>query len=225
MKKITILSILVACFAAISFTSCDMGGNDYESSFFTVEQQKSYQRQIALAGPYTNMVILYEHKNDADVNNQVDSVATTCEPSLYGDSVMTVKNFPIAALAEHISDADLKEAIAKEQPKTIKVRYIALPSTSQTAVPIYACPDDIKLNLTYGSAETTHEVKLQFVISASSNGTTGYCEWSSKTLAYLFALNKIYVDGKETNYIKNSTNSSYSSKVQFCIRNKNVKKS
>lgn len=119
MKKITLFSILAVLFAAMSFTSCNTDG-DSGMNYLTPEQQKSYQQAMSL-GSYNNMTILYEKKNDANVKNQVDSVASSCSISMSGDSTMTMTNFPVAALAEHINNKDLAAAIAKEDPRTIKM--------------------------------------------------------------------------------------------------------
>lgn len=218
MKKITILSILAVCFAAISFTSCNTG-DDNGYSYLTLEQQNTYQKNLAFAGTFNNMVILFEHKNDADVKNQTDSIETSCEFSMYGDSTLHVSNFPIAQLAEHISDKDLKEAIAKVEGKSVNFKYMVLPNSNQTTAYLYAVPQPITLNLTYGTDAKSHEVKLLFTYDYYN---VGYCVWGSKQLGFPFYLSTIYVDGKQTNYISNSTASK--NYVSFALRNKIVPK-
>ena len=108
MKKITLLSLVAVLFTALTFTSCNTG-DDNGYSYLTKEQQDAYQTKMA--GPYRNLVLLFDHKNDANVKNQVDSVETSCD--FRNDSTFTINNFPIKELAEHISNPELKEAISK----------------------------------------------------------------------------------------------------------------
>ena len=219
MKNFKLLSVVAACLAAFAFTSCNTGDDTY--SYLTLEQQKAYQSNMAMAGTYTDMKILWDHKNDADVKNQSDSVDTQVSVSMYGDSTMTVRSFPVAQLAEHISNTDLKEAISKLEPQTIKIKYMVLPNSKQTLAYIYACPSPIKLNLTYGADNKSHEVVLNFGYNAYY---LGYCQWSTKQMGFPFYLYNIWVDGKQTSYISNSTNSGTNT-VSFVIRNAWKKKS
>ena len=223
MKNFKLLSVVTACLAAFAFTSCNTGDDTY--SYLTLEQQKAYQSYMAMVGTYSDMKILWDHKNDADVKNQTDSVDTQVSISMIGDSTMTVRNFPIAQLAEHISDADLKEAISKVEPQTVKIKYMVLPNSTQTLAYLYACPSPIKLNLTYGADNKSHEVVLNFICNAYY---LGYCQWGNKQMGFPFYLYGIWVDGKQTNYISNSTSSTYgqgSNTVSFAIRNAWKKKS
>ena len=214
MKKITLFSILAVLFAAMSFTSCNTDG-DNGMNFLTLEQQKSYQQAMSY-GSYNNMTILYEKKNDANVKNQVDSVASSCSISMYGDSTMTMANFPVAALAEHISNKDLAAAIAKETPRTIKCRYNVMPNSNSEVAYFIACPDAINLDLTYGTDNKSHKVVLYFIPSQSYYG---YCTLKEpRQLAFQFTLYQIWVDGSQTNFIQNSTNSNYTT-VSFLFRN------
>lgn len=217
MKKITLFSILAVLFAAMSFTSCNTDG-DYGMNYLTLEQQKSYQYAMA-AGSYNNMTILYQKKNDANVKNQVDSVPSACSISMYGDSTITIYTFPVAALAEHISNKDLAAAIAKEAPRTIKCKYYVIPnSTSETAYFI-ACPNAVELNLAYGTDNKSHKVVLYFVPFSPNQMYNGYCTLKEpRQLGFQFALYQIWVDGNQTNFIQNSTNSANTT-VGFLFRN------
>lgn len=213
MKNFKLLSVLAVCLATFTFISCNTGDDSY--SYLTIDQQKAYQSNMA--GSYSDMKILLDHKNDADVNNQLDSVDTYVNVSMYGDSTMNVSNFPIAKLAEHINNADLKEAISKAAPQTIKIKYMVLPNSNQSLAYIYACPSPITLNLTYGADNASHKVVLNFGYNAYY---TGYCYWSTKQMGFPFYLYNIMVDDKQTNYISNSISStSQSSTVSFVIRN------
>ena len=213
MKKLTILSFVAALMAAFSFTSCNTDGDSYTP--LTLEQQKAFQTAMAV-GSYNDMMLLFEKKNDANVKNQVDSVASACSISMYNDSTMTMANFPVAALAEHISNKDLAAAIANEAPRTIKCKYNVMPnSTSETAYFI-ACPNAIELNLAYGTDNKSHKVVLYFI---PSQMYYGYCTLKEpRQLGFQFALYQIWVDGNQTNFIQNSTNSS-STSVGFLFRN------
>ena len=210
MKKITLLSLMVAMFAALSFTSCNTG-DDNSYTPLTKEQQDAYQRNMA--GSYSNMMLIYQKKNASDVNNQTDSVETACRIGLYADSTMTIANFPVAAMAEHISgNDDLKAAIAEQEPTNLRCKYVVQPQSTTTAAYIYACPEALSMNLTYGSTPTEH--KVDFVFSYSPY-TLGVCNWSSHQLGFQFYLAYIYVDGKQTSYLKNSV-SGYTSVPFLC---------
>lgn len=214
MKKITLLSILAVLFAAMSFTSCNTDG-DSGMNFLTLEQQKSFQ-QLMSYGSYNNMAILYEKKNDANVKNQVDSVPSSCSISMYGDSTMTMTNFPVAALAEHISNKDLADAIAKETPRTIKCRYNVMPNSTSEIAYFIAWPEAINLDLTYGTDNKSHKVELIFI---PSQMYYGYCTLKEpRQLGFQFALYQIWVDGNQTSYLHNSTNSANTT-VSFAFRN------
>lgn len=167
-----------------------------------------------MAGSYPNLVLLFDHKNDADGKNQIASVETSCDFS--NDSTFTISNFPIKKLAEHISNPELKEAISKVEDKTVTGKYMVLPNSLTNQAYFYACPSPINLNLTYGSDAKEHKVVLVFTTYVGS------CIWSTKQIDFPFYLTSIFVDGTQTNYIKNSTHSG--TFVSFACRNKATSK-
>ena len=214
MKKITLLSLVAVLLTALTFTSCNTG-DDNGYSYLTKEQQYAYQTKMA--GSYPNLVLLFDHKNDANVKNQVDSVETSCD--FRNDSTFTINNFPIKELAEHISNPELKEAISKVKDKTVTGMYMVLPNSQTNQAYFYAYPSPINLNLTYGSDAKEHKVVLEFT---TSSYYTGGCIWSTKQIGFPFYLTRIFVDGAQTNYIKNSINSQPI--VSFACRNKATSK-
>ena len=214
MKKITLLSLVAVLFTALTFTSCNTG-DDNGYSLLTKEQQDAYQTKMA--GSYPNLVLLFDHKNDANVKNQVDSVETSCD--FRNDSTFTINNFPIKELAEHISNPELKEAISKVGNHPVAGKYMVLPNSQTNQAYFYACPSPINLNLTYGSDAKEHKVVLVFT---TSSYYTGGCIWSTRQIGFPFYLTSIFVDGAQTNYIKNSINSQPI--VSFACRNKATSK-
>lgn len=216
MKKITLLSLVAVLLTALTFTSCNTG-DDNGYSYLTKEQQDAYQTKMA--GSYSNLVLLFDHKNDANVKNQVDSVETSCYFNMRNDSTFTISNFPIKKLAEHISNPELKEAISKVEDKTVAGKYMVLPNSKTNQAYFYACPSPINLNLTYGSDAKEHKVVLVFT---TSSYYTGSCVWATKQIGFPFYLTYIFVDGAQTNYIKNSTHSG--NYVSFACRNKATSK-
>lgn len=207
MKKITLLSLVAVLLTALTFTSCNTDDNGY--SYLTKEQQDAYQTKMA--GPYRNLVLLFDHKNDADDKNKVDSVETSCD--FRNDSTFTISNFPIKKLAEHISNPELKEAISKVEDRTVPGKYMVLPKSQTSQAYFSACPSPITLNLKYGSDAKEHKVVLIF-----SAYYAGGCIWATKQIGFPFYLTRIFVDGAPTNYIKNSINSQPI--VSFACRNK-----
>lgn len=214
MKKITLLSLVAVLLTALTFTSCNTG-DDNGYSYLTKEQQAAYQTKMA--GTYSNLVLLFDHKNDADVNKQIDSVETECYFRMRNDSTFTISNFPIKKLAEHISNPELKEAISKVEDQTVTGKYMVLPNSLTNQAYFYACPNPITLNLTYGTDAKEHKVVLFF----SPSYYAGSCIWSTKQIGFLFSLTDIFVDDAQTNYIKNSIYpNAYVRYVSFACRNK-----
>lgn len=212
MKKITLLSLVAVLLTALTFTSCNTG-DDNGYSLLTKEQQDAYQTKMA--GSYRNLVLLFDHKNDANVKNQADSVETECYFSMRNDSTFTISNFPIKKLAEHISNPELKEAISKVEDKTMTGMYMVLPNSQTNQAYFYAYPSPINLNLKYGSDAKEHKVVLVF---SPDTYYAGGCIWATKQIGFPFYLTRIFVDGAQTNYIKNSINSQPI--VSFACRNK-----
>ena len=69
MKKFKLLSVVAVCLAAFAFTSCNTGDDTY--SYLTLEQQKAYQSNMAMAGTCSDMKILWDHKNDGTLKGLV----------------------------------------------------------------------------------------------------------------------------------------------------------
>ena len=213
MKKITLLSLVAVLLTALTFTSCNTDDNGYTP--LTPESQRTFQSLMSI-GSYNDMVILYKKKNDANVNNQIDSVSSSVHVSMYNDSTMSIANFPIAAIAEHISNQELSQAIAKEAPRTITCKYNVMPNSTSEVAYYIACPNVIELNLAYGADNKSHKVQLVFI---PNQDYYGYCTLKDpRKLGFQFALYQIWVDGAQTGYIKNSINSKYST-VSFAVRN------
>lgn len=212
MKKITLFSILAAFVAALSFTSCN---TDSDNGPLSKEAQKNFQMAMSV-GSYDDMVVLFEKKNDANVKNQIDSVPSSVRISMTGDSTMSIANFPIAAIAEYISsNKDLSKAIAKEAPRTITCKYNVIPKSTSEVAYYIACPNVIELNLAYGADNKSHKVQLVFI---PNQNYYGYCTLKDpRKLGFQFALDQIWVDGAQTDYIENSI-SNYST-VAFTVRN------
>ena len=214
MKKITLLSLVAVLLTALTFTSCNTG-DDNGYTPLTPESQRTFQSLMSI-GSYNDMVILYTKKNDANVNNQIDSVSSSVHVSMYNDSTMSIANFPIAAIAEHISNQELSQAIAKEAPRTITCKYNVMPNSTSEVAYYIACPNVIELNLAYGANNKSHKVQLVFI---PNQNYYGYCTLKDpRKLGFQFALYQIWVDGAQTGYIKNSINSNYST-VSFAVRN------
>ncbi len=72
-------------------------------------------------------------------------------------------NFPIAQLAEHISNPNLAKALAKEAPRTITCKYNVMPNSTSDIAYYIACPNVIELNLAYGADNKSHKVQLVFI--------------------------------------------------------------
>lgn len=179
MKKITLLSLVAVLLTALTFTSCNTG-DDNGYSLLTKEQQDAYQTKMA--GSYRNLVLLFDHKNDANVKNQADSVETECYFSMRNDSTFTISNFPIKKLAEHISNPELKEAISKVEDKTVTGMYMVLPNSQTNQAYFYAYPSPINLNLKYGSDAKEHKVVLVF---SPDTYYAGGCIWQpSKSVSH-----------------------------------------
>ena len=216
MKKLTLVSSLAAFVAALSFTSCNTD-SDNGYSPLSKEAQKNFQMAMSV-GSYDDMVVLFEKKNDANVKNQIDSVPSSVRISMTGDSTMSIANFPIAAIAEHISNEsnkDLSKAIAKEAPRIITCKYNVMPKSTSEVAYYIACPNVIELNLAYGADNKSHKVQLVFIPNLNY---PGYCTLKDpRKLGFQFALYQIWVDGALTGYIKNSI-SNYST-VAFAVRN------
>lgn len=197
MKKFKVLTALAACVAMLSFTSCN---TDSESSALTPEQQ-SYC-QTAMQGSHHGK-LFYPHKNEADLNNQLDSIEGVSWYNTARDSSMTLTNFPISIIAEHINNEELKEAVAQAAPQTLNFKTVVY---TQPATSFYylVYPYTITTNLTYGGE--TH--KVQFVFASSYN-SIGYFSTTGNVSQNQFYLYTIYVDDKQTGYLQNSTTTSY----------------
>ena len=203
MKKIKLFSMVAAFVAAFAFTSCNTG-DDNSYSDLSKEQQLSYQKAMAM-GSYTNMKLIFDHKNADDTRIKTDSVDTYCNVSMYGDSIIRVANFPVAKIAEHIyNNKNLADALAKESPRDITCKFVVYPSSTDKIAYFVASSTDIALNLTYGEGKDTktHEVVLKFRPSRY-----GICLLTTKEMAFAFLLYQINVDGKPTDYLQSTTTS------------------
>lgn len=180
MKAKNILSILLCCMAALSMTACLDDDNDNNGP--TIEQQRAaYQ---AVQGNYTGKLI-YEKASYTGANDRTDTLDVNW--LINTDSVFYVNNFPAAAVAEHIQNAELKAAIAAQPAQRIKCVY-GLYNVSPIAFLVN--PGSLTYNVSYNGG--THEVTIAFYVN--STYSYGAFDSSTKTMELQFIPGGVYVD-------------------------------
>lgn len=192
MKTIRIFTI-ASLLAATCLTSC-LKDNDNNTNNQLSPTEKEYCATI-VKGSYTGKLI-YQAKNIKDVNDVTDTLSVSW--SITNDSTLTIHNFPTNLLAENISDAALKSALAEAPAQDIQCRIGFV-----TASPIQWLINPIApaYNVQFEGAE--HQIHVAFY--ANSTNSFGRYDTSSKQLIMQIVEGAIFMDKKETAYLTTAT--------------------
>lgn len=112
MKKLTFISLMICCLAAIGLTSCN---NDVEYKGLTNEQKAEAFNTVK--GSYKGDLI-YPAINPSNKTDVTDTLQISWQ--MNSDSVMTIRNFPVELLASNITNTELAKALRKQQPRDWK---------------------------------------------------------------------------------------------------------
>ncbi len=209
MKRITLFSLMAAFVAALSFTSCNTDGDSYTA--LTPEQQ--YQCQSSMEGFHSGK-LYFSHKNEADVKNQTDSVDIAWYNHA-SDSSMTISQFPISKLAEHVTYEPLQEVIAQSPNQELNFKVVTYKTEGN-----YLYNQVFPMTITMENVEYDGEKhKVQWVFYMDYYSITGVFDFSKKIMQNQFYLYGIWIDDKQTDYLKNSvsTNGQQTNIVPFLM--------
>ena len=181
MKFLKLLPILCGCVAAVSFTSCNP---EEEAKNLTPEQKKT--AFMAVKGSYSGDFIYLDPKS-ANKPDKTDTVSVNWE--IDTDSTLTIKNFPAAPLAAHITDAKLAEAMAAQPAQPLKCR---IGFYSVTPVGFLINPISAEYQVTYNGG--SHKVQVGFYV----NNPYSYGAYNSmsKQMKMQIVVGGIFLDGK-----------------------------
>ncbi len=180
---------MFCCLAAMSITSCS---DDDNNSSRSLTKEEKAQCLLAVKGNYSGNMI-YAAKNEKDVKDVTDTLAVKW--SITNDSIMTIANFPARLLAENVTDADLKKALAAADDQTITCR-IGFIKTSP--VQFLINPQSPSYNLNYGGKD--HKVQIAFYVNSYSS--FGSYNLTKKVLQMQIVEAAVFLDGKQTAYLK-----------------------
>lgn len=191
MKKLTLLSLMVCCLAAMSFISCD--NNDDNNTALSKDEKA--QCLAAVKGDYTGKMVYadIDAKTLQTVNDTVD-----ISWSILTDSTMIIKHFPTKALTVNITDNTLSSALttAASVDMTCQISFV-----KTSPVTFLINPITPSYNLTYGGI--IHQVQIPFY---TNNGYTFGAYNATKGLLQMQIVEGgIYVDGKATTFLKAAT--------------------
>ena len=185
MKKMKYLSVIGCMIAAVSFTSCSEDDNNGTTPLNKEEIATCFK---AVKGNYTGKLI-YEAKNEKNPKDKLDTLDVKW--SIATDSTLSIASFPSKLLANCISDATLKKALASAANQDIKCR---IKFNKISPVRFLINPTPLEYALNYGGKD--HKVKVTFY----TNSTLSYGSQDMKknTLQLQLVEGSFTVDGKET---------------------------
>lgn len=188
MKNLKFTSMMLAALAAVcvTFTSCD-DDDDSQRSLTPQEQQTAFN---AVKGDYSGKLV-YTITDSKTGKYRNDTIATSW--SIQSDSVMTVRQFPVAALANNITDSVARKALLAEAPQdlTCAIGFIRVEPSTFLVNPVAPT-----FNITYGGK--AHKVQIPFYINSYySFGTVG-----NKQLRIQLVMANVYEDGNKTAWLK-----------------------
>lgn len=190
MNKIKFLSFLVGCLAVFSFSACN--DDDDDNGLTPAEKQQCFS---IVGGSYSGQMIYYNENKD-NVNDVTDTISIAW--NIRSDSTMTIYDFPVSLLAQHVSNDQLKEALENASPINIDC---VIDFASVSPVAFFVSPITPSLTLTYGGQQ--HRVQVVFYVNNSYS--FGQYAPSNKILQMQIIAAAIWVDGVQTTYLSNST--------------------
>lgn len=212
MKKLKLLTLFFAAFAALTLTSCL--NDDDDNTGLTAEQiQMAYN---ATRGSHSGKII-YTTGFDKDGKDVRDSANVSWDVT--SDTVMYINNVPSKVLASVIADDDIRAAVETQGPQRIKcyINYINVSPYIQWLVNPVSVSFD---NLEYNGAK--HKVTIAFY--ANSNYSFGQLITSVTPNIQMmqFIAGALYVDDKINsegiNYLKDPTKaSSWNSRMRYLV--------
>lgn len=129
MKKLKFVTLMICCLAAVSLTSCN-SEEDYTG--LTPEQKAAAYNTVK--GSYEGDLI-YPSQNPSNKSDVADTLQVKWE--INTDSTLVIRNFPMALLANNITNENLAKAIKAERARDLKC-YISF--TQVTPVNFFINP-------------------------------------------------------------------------------------
>ena len=201
MKATKFLSVLFCGLTALCVTSCINDDDDNEKIVPLTKEQVAQCYQM-IKGNYTGHLV-FSVKNAATSQNGVDSVATSW--SVINDSTITIDKFPAKLIADVLTNANMKEALAKADPQTLTCYYGFI---SNSPIQFLVNPMTLNYTLNYGGAE--HKVSVAFYVN--SPYSFGAYDHQKTIMEMQLLVGAVYEDGKTTTYLRETTPLVFSSK-------------
>ncbi|MBQ6916376.1 MAG: DUF4840 domain-containing protein [Prevotella sp.] len=200
MKKLQIVT-MACCVAAMSLTSCL---NDSDDSTREMTKEEVAYCLNKVKGNYTGNLI-YVAENVKDVKDKTDTLKINW--TITTDSTMTIKNFPTRLLADNISDEKLKAALAEQPDQDIECR-IGFINTS----PVQYLINPKAPSYTVNHDGSNHKIQVAFYMN-STNSFGTYNE-TKKELYMQIIEGAIYMDEKQTSYLKTANPFAFEAKKE-----------
>ena len=190
MKQFKFLSAVCCMVAVAAFSSCLFSDDDDDTDKSLTPTQVA-QCFATIGGDYQGKLIYYA-AGSAKVAEAIDTLDISW--SIASDSTLVIHQFPAEAVANGITYAPLREALAEQPGKTLNC-YIGFVSASP--IEFLINPWTLTYNVVYEGEE--HKVQVLFyVYSAYSFGTY---DATTKELMMKIVEGGLYIDGKQSAYL------------------------
>ena len=184
MKQFKLLSFVCCLMLAVVVSSClSDDDNNQNTGLTNAEKALCY---TVVAGDYSGKLMYY------NIEQKIDTVDIAWR--IPSDSILTVLQFPSAAVAGCVSSEPLKEALL-EQPAQPLNCYIGFISASPVEFLINPLP--LTYNLHYSDAD--HQVQLLFYVN--NTYSFGTYDATTKRLGLQLLVGALYVDGQQSSYL------------------------
>ena len=194
MKTKNLISMMFGCLAAMCVTSCLNDDDKNNNSSGTLSKAQIAQCFMTVEGDYAGD-LLYLAKSDDGLTEQVDTLVG--EWSIHTDSTLIIADFPAKVLAELVSHAGLKKALAEAPNQDVKcqTRYVNV-----SPVQFLTNPYTLEYNAFYDG--NTHKVHIVFY--GDNTYSFGFFDAESNEMMVKIIPAYLYVDEKMTNYLTQS---------------------
>ena len=194
MKTKYLISLLLGCMSVLCVTSCLSDDDNKNNSSNGLSKDQIAQCFLTVSGDYTGN-LLYLAMAEDGLTEEVDTLVGKW--SIPTDSTLIISNFPAKVLAELVSHAGLKKALAEapNQDVMCKTRYVNV-----SPVQFLVSPRTLEYDLFFDGG--THKVHIMFY--GENTYSFGSFDAESSEMMVKIIPAYLYVDEKITNHLTQS---------------------